>query len=403
MREMGEPLSPDDLMRRPRRVAVLATVLLLAAVVSACAPAVHGMTEVQPPADPGTAVTPPGAALPPVSLPPTSLPSAVTGAVQTWLDDDYTLSHWTAAEGGYYLIEMAFVPTGEHAYVWVSSDGAETEFFGMMERASYSGVKDGAYRFLCTMVGDSLVVFPYYLAGNPGVRPERIPFYKVPNAETYRISSPGRAYELRKVGSTASLDLLFMTTGADPDGVMAGGGRPPAAQVIEDGRSVTVRFWYVSLAPGTEETIRGFSSDAAQLKSVSCEDGCLELEFDVPWAYSVSLIGERVEQKPGDRSPALQGYRLSFAPKPAVLEAGESFHDALATASGLRFGDTTVMAPRLFGEMQEYLLRAFPLQQVPATEMSGSGVEVALKVSGSWLQVIGRYFVGGNDSPSYLK
>ncbi|MGE5580302.1 MAG: TolB family protein [Bacillota bacterium] len=393
MRRMRAPRSADESVRRPRRVLVPVAALLLAVLLPACAQPVPKIAEVEPPTGPGPAVTPAGAGLPP----------AVTDAVQTWLRDDYTLSHWIAAERGYYLIEMTYTPTGEHAYVWVSSDGSETEFFGMAERASYSGAKDATYRFLSTMVGDSLVVFPYYLAGSPGAIPERTPFYKVPNAETYGISSPGLAYELRKASATDHLDLLFMNTDPDPDGVMAGGGRPPAAHIVENGQSVTARFWYVSLAPGTEEAIRGFSSDAAQLKSASCENGCLELEFDVRWAYSVSLIGEKVEQKPGDRSAALQGYRLSFAPKPAVLDAGESFHDVLATASGLRCGDTTVSAPRLFGEMQKCLLRAFPLGQGPEPGVGASGAEVALKVSGNWLQLTGRYFAGGNDRPSYLQ
>ena len=380
-------------MRLTNRVILLAVAMLLAMLMLACGPAVPGTTATKPPATSGDEVTPSSATLPP----------AVASAVQKRLDSRHPLSHWTAAEGGYYLIETTFVPTGEHAYEWVSSDGRETASFGFMERADFAGVKDGAYRFLCSVVGDSFGVFPYYLAGKPGATPKEAPFYKVPSAETYGISSPGLAYELRKVGSTTSLDLLFMCTGPDPDGVMAGGGRPPAARIIESGHSVTMRFWYVSLAPGTEEAIRGFSSDAAKLKSVSCEDGCLELEFDVPWAYSVSLVGEKVEQKPGDLSQALDGYRISFLPKPAVLDAGTSFHDALTTATGLRFGDTTVTAPRLFGDLQEYLLRASPLQQVPAAASSGSGVDVALQVSGRWLEERGTFFAGGKYSPSFLK
>ena len=97
------------------------------------------------------------------------------------------------------------------------------------------------------------------------------------------------------------------------------------------------------------------------------------------------------------------GYRLSFLPKPAAQDAGTSFHDVLATATGLCFGDTTVTAPRLFAELQEYLLRAFPLQQVPAGASSGSGVDVAFQVSELWLEESDAYFAGGKDSPSFLK
>ena len=60
-----------------------------------------------------------------------------------------------------------------------------------MERADFAGVKDGTYRFLCSVVGDSFGVFPYYLAGKPGATPEEAPFYKVPNADPYGLSSPG--------------------------------------------------------------------------------------------------------------------------------------------------------------------------------------------------------------------
>ena len=385
----------SERMRRTNGVVLLIAATLLAMLMQACGPQVPGTTATEPPVTSGDETTPPSATLPP----------AAASTVEKRLGSDYMLSHWMAAEDGYYLIETAFVPTGEHAYEWVSSDGSETASFGFMfmAQARFADVKDGTYQFVCSMVGDSFRAFPYYLAGRPGATPEKAPFYKVPNAETYGISSPGLAYELRKVGSTTSLDLLFMCTGPDPDGVMAGGGRPPDAQVIESGHSVTMRFWYVSLAPGTEEAIRGFSSGAAQLKSVSCEDGCLELEFDVPWAYSVSLIGEKAEQKPGDRSPALTGYRLSFLPKPAAPDAGPSFHDALTTATGLRFGDTTVTAPRLFGDLQEYLLRAFPLQRVPAAASSGSGMDVALQVSERWLEESGAFFAGGKGSPSFLK
>jgi hypothetical protein len=382
-------------MRRVNGIVLLAAVMLFAMLVQACGPADSGKTATEPPVTSGDETTPPS----------TTLPPAVASTVEKRLGSDYMLSHWMAAEDGYYLIETTFVPTGEHAYEWVSSDGSETASFGFMfmAQARFADVKDGTYRFLCSMVGDSFRAFPYYLAGRPGATPEKAPFYKVPNAETYGISSPGLAYELRKVGSTTSLDLLFMCTGPDPDGVMAGGGRPPDTQVIESGHSVTMRLWYVSLAPGTEEAIRGFSSDAAKLKSVSCEDGCLELEFDVPWAYSVSLVGEKVEQKPGDRSQALEGYRLSFLPKPAALDTGTSFHDALTTATALRFGDTKVTAPRLFGDLQEYLLRAFPLQQVPAVASSGSGVDVALQVSERWSEESGAFFPGEKDNPSFLK
>ena len=93
-------------MRRTNGVVLLAAAMLLATLTQACGPAVPGTTTTQPPVTSGDEITPASATLPP----------AVASAVQKRLDSDYTLSHWTAAEGGYYLIETTFVPTGEHAY-----------------------------------------------------------------------------------------------------------------------------------------------------------------------------------------------------------------------------------------------------------------------------------------------
>ena len=92
-------------MRRTNGVVLLVAAMLLAALMQACGPAVPGTTATQPPVTTGDEV--------PASA---TLPPAVASAVQKRLDSDYTLSHWTAAEGGYYLIETTFVPTGEHAY-----------------------------------------------------------------------------------------------------------------------------------------------------------------------------------------------------------------------------------------------------------------------------------------------
>jgi hypothetical protein len=313
------------------------------------------------------------------------------------------MGHWLAVEGGYYLVELTMTPTNEHLYMWVSSDAKEATFFvGFMENAELADVADGSFRFFCNRVADSFSVFPYYEVAKTGGEPEQAPFFKVPNADMYATSTPGLGYELRKAASSGmSLDLLFMITGADPDGVMAGGSRPPAGRITESGGSITVRLWYVTLGPGTEEAIRAFSSTAAVLKSVSYNDGCLELEFAVPWAYSVSLIGEKAEPKPGDKGQALNGYRLSFLPRPETPDPKASLNQVATTITGMRFGNTTVTAPRLLGELQKYLLRAFPLQPEPSG--ATGAVDTALLTSGRWESQKQAYVAGAQGVPSYVR
>jgi len=365
--------------------------------------------QVQPPATPPAPpqVTPPVAKPPAAdSLSSSGLPAAVTDALRRFMsrDANCALGRWLAVDGGYYLVEMNMSPTQEHLYLWISSSGDATDvFLGVAENGTYADYSDGQVRILCNRIGDVYAAFPYYQIARPGGKPEEAAFLKTANANSYVASSPGMAHELRKVTSTSgSLDLLFMITGPSPDGTMAGGSRPPVARIIESPGSLIVRLWHVALAPGTEEAIRAFSSGPAKLDSVSCSDGCLEMRFSVPWKYGITYLAEKVDQKPGDRSPFLHGYRISFLSKEQDTQiAGTTLHRTAAAIAGIRLGDVEVTGLRLVGEMQTYLLRAFPAKAEPAA--SRTAADVALLIAGQWKTERQAYAAGEEGKPSYMK
>jgi hypothetical protein len=402
---------------------VLSTVLLSGALLTGCGRAT-GRPDLKVEATPDegsrvpTSQTPVQTPPPPTTAPPATkplqsddfsssgLPSDVADALLRHIrgDERYSLGHWLALEDGSHLVEMRTAPTGEHLYMWVPCGGKEARVLvGLAEAPVFADIGGEAVRFLCTCVGDTFGVYPYYEVVRPGGLAEEAPFFKAPNADIYTCSVPGLGYELRKVVSDeTSLDLLFMITGADPEGVMAGGGRPPAATIVESDGVVAVRLWYVTLAPGTEEAIKAFSSSAARLKSAFWADGYLELEFSVSWKYAVTLVGEEGEPKPGDRSQGLGGYRLRFLPKPEEPMSGAtSLHDVAAAISGVRVAYTTVTAPRLVGELQKHLLRPFPARHEP--HGSDLAADVALLTEGQWTTEKGAYVAGAEGAPSYMR
>lgn len=341
----------------------------------------------------------------PDDLTATGLPPAVAQAVRDNIqgDDRITLSHWIKAENGWYLVELVMAPTMEHLYFWVSSDGAQATFFtGFAEDATFAGESDGLYRFICDRVGDSLPVFPYYEVAQAGAMPQEVPFFKVPNADEYVMSLSGLAYELKTVNQdSASLELLFALTGPEPGGVMAGGSRPPAGKVVESDGSVKLQLRYVTLGTGVEEAIKSFSSSAGALKGVTCGNGTLELEFSVPWAYSVSLAHESTDTQDGGQGAPLTGYRISFISKPESPESSPSLSGVAATIKGIRAGEATVEASKLLGDLQKYLLRAFPLQKAPPG--AGGAVDISLLTAGQWRTENKAYVAGSGGKPSYVK
>jgi hypothetical protein len=365
--------------------------------------------QIQPPAvPPGPPQVTPPAVNPPAadSLSSSGLPAAVVDALRKFMSRDAScaLGRWLAVDGGYYLVEMHTSPMEEHLYLWISSNGEATDvFLGVAENGTYADYSDGQVRILCNRIGDVYAAFPYYQIARPGGKPEEAAFFKTANANSYVASSPGMAYELRKVTSTSgSLDLLFMITGPGPDGTMAGGSRPPVTRIIESPGSVTVRLWHVTLAPGTEEVIRAFSSDSAKLDGVSWSNGCLEMKFSVPWKYGITFVGEKVDQKPGDLSPSLHGYRISFLSKEQDAQTTSmTLHQGVAAIAGIRLGDVDVTGLRLVGELQTYLLRAFPAKAEPAAAKTAA--DVALLIAGQWKTERQAYAAGEEGKPSYVK
>ena len=320
----------------------------------------------------------------------TTLPPEVTAAVAgfTQGDEQYSIERWMAADGGYYLVELHMSPTDENIYLWVSADGETADMFlGVAEYGTLASYVDGEARVLCTRVGDAYSAFPYYEISHPGKTLEEKPFFKTATAGLYTASGSGLAYDLKAVDSTAtSLDLLFMITGAEPGGGMAGGPRPPLCEITEtpgSPGSVTLRLSYVALGPGTLDAIRGFDQSSGKVTTATWVDGRLEVTFSVPWKYSVSFAHPDTKSQSDDTEEPLSGYRISFLAKADDPDAdGETLHQAAASASGFRIGTAEAASVTWASASQERILRAFPVKQDPAS--SPRSVDFAILIDGQW-------------------